>query len=88
MKRLILVGALCAMASVAAAQQAQLPVPVPPALLGAIYAHLQIGGTYAAGQELAREIQDLASAPQRDAAREAEIRKKIEDETKAKEPVK
>lgn len=88
MKRLVLVSMLCAMASVAAAQQPTQPIPVPPALLSAIYAHLQMGGTYAAGQELAREIQDIASAPAREQAKEVEIRKKIEDEAKAKEPVK
>lgn len=60
------------------------PVLVPDELLGAIYAHLKMGGTNAAGQELAREIADAVTAPQREAATEAAIRKKIEDEAKAK----
>lgn len=86
--RLVLIAAFCAISSVAVAQQPPPTIPVPQALLGAIYAHLQFGGTYAAGQELARELNEAGSAPQREAAKEAEIRKKVEDEEKAKQPAK
>jgi hypothetical protein len=89
--RIILISALCVFSTAAVAQQTQQtppPIVMPSALVGAIYAHLQTGGTYAAGQELAREIQDIVSEPQRAATRESEFRKKIEDEAKAKEPPK
>lgn len=94
--RLILAGALCLVTSIAGAQQIgqgqviQLgqPVSVPAPLMIAIHEHLKSGGTYSAAQELAREIEDLITQPQREQAREAEIRKKIEDEAKAKEPTK
>lgn len=84
MKSILILAALLVSGVAFAQQPPQPPVTIPGPLAQAILAHLSGGGTYQAGAELARELIDAANAPQRDAMKEAEIRKRIEDEAKAK----
>jgi hypothetical protein len=60
------------------------PVVIPAQLALAIVRHLSEGGTFASGNELAREIIAAANEPAEAAKREAELRAKIEAELKAK----
>ena len=81
MKRTILIGALCALASSAIAQQ-QPPVTIPGILMQAVVNHLMVGGTISDGQHLAQQIVEAAQEPARAAAEEKAIRAKIAAEEK------
>jgi hypothetical protein len=92
--RLILAVTAIAFPKVACAQQTFTPnltnarptitVTLRAAVAFAIVRHLSQGGTRTDADELAREIVEAAEAPNVEADKEADLRKKIEAEMKAK----